>query len=74
MAKKREDMERETRHPCNSNLWIDTRQKLITASNFGQIIGLRSHTGCENTIQFLIYSNTNTPAIKYDRQHESIAK
>ncbi|KAL4127211.1 hypothetical protein QTP88_011402 [Uroleucon formosanum] len=74
MAEKREYIEKETRNQCNSNLWIETRRKLITASNFGQIIGLRPHTGCGNTIKSLIYSNTNTPAMEYGRQHESIAK
>lgn len=74
IAEKREYIEKETRNQCNSNLWIETRRKLITASNFGQIIGLRPHTGCENTIKSLIYSNTNTPAMEYGRHHESIAK
>lgn len=74
LAEQREHIEKETRDQCNSKLWIETRRKILTASNFSRIIGLRPHTGCENIIKSLIYSNTNTPAMEYGREHEFIAK
>lgn len=75
MAIQREVIERETIKQSSCNNWYEIRRKLLTASNFGNIINRRPDTGCENLIKNLLYTtDVDTTAMEYGRNHEKEAK
>jgi len=74
LVKKREEIERQTIDQYQNIKWLETRRKLLTASNFSKIIKRRLDTGCENIVKSLLYTTQfTTPQLEYDRENESVA-
>lgn len=65
-----EELEK-TRRQTQSPLWMEERQKLLKASNFGTICNKLPHT---SIIKCILYSNINMWGMQYRRMHERDAK
>ncbi|XP_074040945.1 uncharacterized protein [Leptinotarsa decemlineata] len=69
-----DDIERETNDQSSSILWMEERQKRITASNFGKICKMKSNTRTINTIKELLYKKfKGNKATEYGKLNESFA-
>lgn len=49
-----EEIEKRTREQYNSIEWLDTRKKILTASNFGTICKRRATTSCQCLVKSLV--------------------
>lgn len=67
------ELELETRNQSNNQKWFEERRKRLTASNFGRVCKMRSHTSCRTTVYNILYSNIHTNATVYGKQTEEIA-
>ncbi|OXU22784.1 hypothetical protein TSAR_009514 [Trichomalopsis sarcophagae] len=73
--KNRTNLEELTRDQSNSDLWINLRKILLTASNFGRICRMRPRTSCNNLVKSLLFPTLNdTPAMAYGRETEDTAR
>lgn len=75
MAANCDVIQKETIEQSASIKWLEYRQNLTTASNFGRIICLRTDTGCESIIKNMLYSSdVDCKAMEYGREHEQVAR
>ena len=72
--KDRINIELESRSQSNSDLWISLRKNIVTASNFGPISRMRAQTSCSNMVKKILFPNFDTPAMRYGRETEDIAR
>lgn len=74
IAIRREDIQLQTVDQYQNAQWNEVRRKLLTASNFGQIINCRKDTGCGNIVKTILY-NTEimAPSLDYGKENEAIA-
>ena len=56
-----------------SHVWLEERRKRLTASNFGYVCNKLPHTYCNSIVKKILYSNFDTSAMQYGRQHEKDA-
>lgn len=75
IAIRREDIQLQTVDQYQNVQWNEIRRKLLTASNFSQIINRRIDTGCGNIVKNILY-NTEimAPSLNYGKENEAIAK
>lgn len=66
-------LERETVDQNLSNIWIERRRKMLTASNFGKIIKMRKTTGCQSFVQTHLFGGVTTVAMEYGKANEGTA-
>lgn len=75
IAIRREDIQLQTVDQYQNAQWNEVRRKLLTASNFGQIINRRIDTGCGNIVKNILYSTKiMAPSLDYGKKNEAIAK
>lgn len=55
-AADRKRVEELTREQRSSDLWVEIRKKMLTASNFGKIVKLKPYTSCISTVENILYS------------------
>ena len=70
----RVNIELQTRDQGNSDLWISLRKYMLTASNFGPVCRMRAQTSCRNNVKKVLFFNFDTPAMRYGRETEGIAR
>jgi putative phage-type endonuclease len=72
--KNRNEIENRTIRQRESMEWVAMRRKMLTASNFGRVCKMLPHTGCENAVKSIIYSNFDSPHLEYGRVNEERAR
>jgi len=67
-------IERDTIHQSESELWHVLRNEMLTASNFGTVCRMRPMTSCAAVVKSTLFpSVVDTSAMKYGRDNEKIA-
>lgn len=71
----RNRIERETILQAGSGEWLETRRKMLTASNFGKVCRMKPTTSCKNNVKSIIYSSDilQVPALEHGRKCEALA-
>ncbi|XP_063226423.1 uncharacterized protein LOC134533104 [Bacillus rossius redtenbacheri] len=71
----RQQLERDTILQAGSGKWLETRRKILTASNFGKVCRRRASTSCANLVRSIVYTSDilNVPAIYHGKKFEVMA-
>ncbi|XP_045163375.2 uncharacterized protein LOC123527777 [Mercenaria mercenaria] len=67
-------VERLTRGQGKNILWEDERKMRVTASNFGEVMSLKSETPREGPIKRIMYSNITNKYVTWGIKHEPAAR
>lgn len=63
----------ETRNQANNKTWFIERINHLTASNFGKVCKMHSHTSCKSTVHHILYGNSHKNPMEYGKLSEELA-